>query len=82
MKIFKITDKYSIAQYDTRNWVINRLKDIKVSKRKDNNTDRRTSIYGFYPTLESAKKELVELIGKEIPSFKELEKWVNKIKEI
>lgn len=86
MKKFKINDKYSIEQYDTRNWVIMRKKDINLEKRNKTSPGglqhANTAIYGHYRTLQDAKEDLVELVAKEVGSYKELDKWVDKIKEI
>jgi len=83
MKKFKITDKYSIEQFDSRNWIINRKMDINTNRRKEKSQkEANDATFGYYYTLQEAKEGLAELIGREACSFKELDKWINKIKEI
>jgi hypothetical protein len=85
MKIFKI-GKYTIEQFDDRNWVIKKERIINPDKRTKTPTDglqkANMGTYGYYQTLQHAKEELAELVGKEVGSFEDLEKWINKIKEI
>jgi hypothetical protein len=86
MRTFKINDDYSIEAIDDRNWVIKRRQVVDITKRKDKASTQdhasNTAIYGYYSTLESARHDIVELVAKNAGNFAELEKWVNKIKEV
>ena len=86
MKIFQVTNKYSIRALDERNWVIERKMEIDTKKRSKASQkglqEANTSIYGYYGTLEYAKEELAELVAKDAADFTELEKWIKEIKKI
>lgn len=86
MKVFKVTDKYSIAQLDDRNWTILFKKVVNATRRKKTPVEGKempnTGNRGYYRTLERAKEALAQIVSTEEANFKELEKWIDKIKEV
>jgi len=85
MKKFKI-GKYWIEQLDERNWAIKHLRVVNLAKRTKTPLEgtqvSNTGTFGYYTTLQGAKEDLAELVAKTSKNFEELEKWIDKIKEI
>lgn len=84
--IFKI-GKYIISKYDKLNWITQ--EKVKVDPNhplaKKHATSKAKTRYnlklvGFYPTLLDAKQELGEIISLDCKDYKELCKWINKLR--
>lgn len=72
-----MTVKYEIGNvylraFDERNWVVAKM----VSNGKKGEVEK---IYGYYPTLLSAKKSAFEYAGKQCKGNKELEAVLDKL---
>ena len=87
---FQINNKYYIRPLDEYNWIIAYMvaPEYKTAlakqklREKGHKGEPKEKIYGYYPTLQSAKEDVVELIAKESDTIEELEKAVELIKVI
>lgn len=84
---FQITNKWYIRGLDERNWIIAQMvtpKDKTPTCRAQEPTGRGVKAYervfGYYPSLDWAKSDIVELVARESSNLEELEKAIELIR--
>jgi hypothetical protein len=88
MKQFKIGN-FRIKAEDDLNWIMEQKTDRskippQFAKRltSKGKIQQNWTLVGYFPSLLAVKQELAEIQAKKCKTFKELEKWVDKINEI